>query len=263
MSDHPIKSAAHDAAEKFTRDGRPADGVVYRAVLPDSRSSSYFTSFGFQGVGMTALGYQVVMTSYFEPMIRMGAITGWRDNAPRYIYALRGGEAIAWTELGCLAKKGQSQQEKVRLFPGIMPGSGAARAQTVMMDAGGTLWLTRNGETDRFYRLVKTESGSWRHIEPVILQGRHTGCYIEAASMRSDHIAVIRSRQDGTPAWMESYGFNGRFIPGAADEGPRTPWLYGLTFRAGDPEPWTVIDTTTRKATVPRGIYRGTKLVRR
>ena len=252
-----MKSAAHDAAESYTHDA---------CIRTDTHQEPHVHAeeMGETSVFMPITGVQVVGTGahpsgdgrflaahYWSPAILQNGLTATSGGGVRMI---KDSDRIGWVWL-------PDHSGKVRLFPEMTPGSDGKRLQTVQYGPYGQIWMTRNGEVDRIWRIYQVEDGWQLTTHPLILQGGNTDGYIESMNVSGTTVAILRSRQDGSPAWLEVYSTDGTLEGGKGALGeiepPESPWIYGLDWWAGG----LYYVTDALCTSVTHGIYRGSKLV--
>ncbi len=169
---------------------------------------------------------QFIMTDYFSPGLIEFDVVETSDGLEMRRIARDG-----WVYLPA------PSTDKVRIFPEIMPGSDAKRVQSVSYGPSDSILVVRNGELDRIWMLLPTgeETTRWRLADrPIRLTGGDNTAYIESiaySEARSAQLIVVRSRQNGTDAFVECYSNESAYIHvyiGTISYAPKTPWLYGL-----------------------------------
>lgn len=195
---------------------------------------------GFSPVGVTARNGRFLIAHYFAPAIIEVSLIPHNSGALELKRTDYIGRATT--------KDGQS----VRLYPESEPFADAKRAQCALTTPDGEIWTTRSGETDKIWRMRQNSKKGWDLLDPIQLSQGFG--YIESmALLDSNHLLVLRSKQDGSATWLESYGHDGQYkVVDDRYQPPTSPWMYGVGVANG--VPWYITD---KRATVPFGIYCG------
>lgn len=217
-------SEAYEVARRFTE--ASVRGNVLYTIPADKLDGiapflSLFGSIGFQPISIAAHPTEpdtFAIANYFAPAIVF----------VRIVATDHGG--LEMKKVGGIGRSVQPSGQRLRLFPSqVDDGSDGKRIQTLAFhpnNEGRELLIARAGETDGLFRLVHTGKNEWHTLpNKILFEGEHPNDhYIEAINVRHDRIHVVRSKQDGTDAWLEVYGFNGKLFD---EEGwlPASPWI--------------------------------------
>ena len=136
-------------------------------------------------------------------------------------------------------------------------GSDKSRTQGVAWSVHGPI-LWQNGETDCFWRYeeqAELNGGlNWILRQRVELSGDTSG-FMESGAVHGCILYVVRSHQDGRPAWLTVYDLGGTMIK-CEFRCPAGSFIYGPGFKDG--RPYFITDV---RSDLPHGIYHEDKLV--
>lgn len=262
------KTEQYRTAEQFTWNSR-VEGLRYQ-ILPEhmDRVYPFLTSVEVvPGLELPcSVGYQAICISadprtpnrfltghYYAPAVKINRIEEPADGGLELVEE----GVIAWAKTlwGSDCRGG---------FPENAPGSDAKRMHIVLPHPDGTdLLVSRNGETEGFFRLSPYETDGqrkWRVVGYLLLQSNGLRKPIESAVFADDVLYVVRSKQDGTSSWLEAYNLDGTPRDSIPEEllPPETPFLYGIGYRNGK---LFFITSVWKNVAVEPGIYCGRTLV--
>jgi len=196
---------------------------------------------GFQPLGIVSRpsgeGDQIAIAAYFEPAICTAMVT--RDENGLHFQ-------VDWI------RSVQHGIQSVRLFPDVVQPNGANRVQTVNFGPNGTLWVSRNGESDFFVLNPPQEGGRWTLAGRITLP---TSMLVHSASLSEATLFTVESPGDLEHWVIKEYRLEERQFIQVGSPIPISDYVYGIGGHH-----WLITDF---RAAVPHGIYRmlGSELV--
>ncbi len=266
-----MKSTDHDKAEAYTHASTTSTEPPHVRGVDMDKISAFLPLTGQQVVGTGSHpthSNRFLMAHYWSPAIIEVELVPTKDGGVKMMRK----DWIGWVWL-------PDHSGKVRLFPKMTPGSDGKRIQTVQYGPDGQIWMTRNGETGCSIRdpngilrpggiwKIRPIKNGWQLMDPPLqISGPDEG-HVESMLIRDATLYALRSRQDGSAAWLTEY----QIISDGHDvitlevpqhfQPPNSPWMYGIGW--WDEMPYYVTDACCdpKKGHAEHGIYRGSRLI--